>query len=183
MERHRFTMWRRAIAGTAMVFVVCGMATIPGAEPTQGAGPGAATLQPGTRVRVHSPQLSYFPIVGSFVAARADTVEFQGRAEDIGERRFVVPLATIDRLDVSLGRKGNGRLGMVVGAVVFAGLAAIITPNDEGRSSLGGFNDERLNAAVGGALLGLLWGGVVGHYIKTERWKTVSLHAPDTPSR
>jgi hypothetical protein len=98
---------------------------------------------------------------------------FSGKAQP---RSIAIPLSTVDGIYRWDGKKGNGRVGMVVGLVVLAGLGALTTPNESDPSAIG-FHNQRLGAAVVGGLGGIFWGGLLGSQIKTDRWEKVRLSA------
>ena len=137
------------------------------------------TLPAGTRIRVNAPRLDssqgrnpWVPIVGTFARVRRDTLEMQaGATRQVQASLVAIPITSIDGVERWTGRKGNGRLGMVIGLVLGAGVAALVTPTE---------SPENGYAVAAGGLGGILWGGLIGSIIKTNRWKEVPL-TPATP--
>ncbi len=145
-----------------------------------GAPDNLTSLSTGTRVRVDAPRFnlsSWRPIVGTFEGERAGTLEVKGTVAGEGQPRLIaIPTSSIDGIQRWNGRKGNGRVGMVVGMVVAASVAALTASNENDPSGIG-FHNNRLGATVVGGLGGILWGGLVGSQIKTDRWEKVPLGA------
>jgi len=80
----------------ALICIFCGQTEMAAQEP----------LQPGTRVRVTAPDCGLRGQATRLEALRADTLVL-----DTSE----CPLASVTRLDVSRGRKSNGRKGAGIG--------------------------------------------------------------------
>ena len=155
-------------------FVVLGQC----GESTASAPADLMALPTGTKVRVDAPHFNasfWRPIVGTLEAVRMDTLALRGSIAGQGQPRSIaIPLSSIEGIYRWSGRKGNGRVGMVVGLVVLAGVAALTAPNKSDPGAIG-FHNERLGAAVLGGLGGMLWGGILGSQIKTDRWEKVPL--------
>ena len=87
-----------------------------------------------------------------------------------------LPLANVERLDVSLGKKGNLGKGALFGLGIglLSGWALANSGcNETGfLSSLNNIGCAS-NRAAGGFLVGLLGGAFVGAVVKTERWREV----------
>jgi hypothetical protein len=132
-----------------------------------------APVQPGQRVRVRSTVTSTPELTGVVEAVRPDTLLVR---DDDRSVATAVPLPTVDRLQVSLGRhshwvRGAG-IGFVVGAVTGAVLGAA------GHNEEDVFFGPGATAFMGAILLspiGAATGALVGLMVKTERWETVSL--------
>lgn len=88
-----------------------------------------------------------------------------------------VPREAITRLEVSTGRRGRAlkgaAIGGAIGGVVFAGI-----PREEycvdyvGRGETCPSRAEMVGTGVVG---GALWGLLIGHLVKTDRWSSVPL--------
>ncbi len=125
----------------------------------------------GTRVRVTAPELDLDKYDGTVVAVRGDTLT-------VGTVQ--VPLASVTRLDVHQGRKGNGGKGAIIGTLVGlpTGLAlgvfyqqACSNSSDIGQTCLGLVPIGAVAVGLAGALVG----GTVGALMKTDRWSEVPL--------
>jgi hypothetical protein len=92
-----------------------------------------------------------------------------------------IPIASVRRLEVSLGRKsraGKGALiGMAVGAA--AGVAAALVVCANGNCETSGIDNEKSVVAfafgLGGGLFGAGTGAVAGAVLRSERWERVVL--------
>ena len=127
------------------------------------------SLASGSRVRVTAPECALSGQAATFRVLRADTLVL-----DTAE----CPLASVTRLDVSIGRKSHILLGAGIGlatgalfgAVVYCREGCVIReePEDTGDDFTPAF--AFLFGALGGAA-----GGIAGHFIKTDRWTEVPL--------
>ena len=157
------------------------------------------TLQevvPGTRVRIKAPSISKLPLVGTVVPAGADTLKVRLKWHAIP---LAIPLASVTRLDVSIGQKrnaGKGALiGLLVGGVTGVWVWAVYGEKSASPSSgnffSGGSWDYQFSCTIGGCAaslggLGLVVGSVLGGILKTEKWQPVPLervHVVITPQR
>ena len=138
---------------------------------TTAAGQGAIAA-PGARIRVSAQGLATTQVVGTVVALHADTLVL---APQSGRGLLALPLESVQRLDVSRGRKSLAGAGAGIGGVIGAvsgavwGAASCAEPSfvaPEQCAIMGG-----LLVGAGGALLG----AVVGALSKTERWQEVPL--------
>lgn len=125
----------------------------------------------GTRVRVTAPDLDIDKYDGTVTAVRSDTLT-------VGTLQ--VPLASVTRLDVHQGRKGNVGKGAIIGTLVGVptGLALGILYQQACSDSIE--TGETCLAlipigAVAVGLAGALVGGTIGALIKTDRWEEVPL--------
>jgi len=144
------------------------------------------SLLPGNRVRVTAPQffqkikISKFSrkksrLVGTVVAANADTLFF--KVDNQPEPLIMsVPFASLNRLEVSRGKKskiGSGAgVGFLIGAI--AGAAIGYIADEEG-------NDlppehAALVVAGPGAILGILIGAGIGSRMRGDSWEEVPLN-------
>jgi hypothetical protein len=117
---------------------------------------------PGTRLRVTAAAVSPKPLVGTLVGITEREVVLALSASD----RKTVPRADLTRLEWSQGRRGNAVKGLIVGAVLGAGILSAINAQDPET----GDAKEYAVVALVGAGLGALPGAGVGALIKTERW-------------
>jgi hypothetical protein len=122
-------------------------------------------LSVGARVRLTAPSVSRRPLVGQLVR---ESAALEIRRDDGSSAS--VPIRSIEKLQVSSGRKRKTLVGAVCGAALGVGTALITL-----RCKHPGFcEDNYINAGLvvfggGGAVVGAL----VGTAIRTEHWKTV----------
>jgi len=106
----------------------------------------------------------------------------------VGAAPLSLPLEAVHRIEVVQGQKsrwlsGMG-LGLVVGTVGGAVIGYAATADEPSLPGIGA-----VAGLVLGAPVGLLTGGIVGAFLKTERWQSVPLHdlratvAPQTDGR
>ena len=153
----------RAVKGSGR-FIPFILICIFGGAPTEIAA--QESLASGSRVRVTAPECGLSGQAATFRALRADTLVL-----DTTE----CPLASVTRLDVNRGQKSHALLGAglgfaagAVGAVVYCEVV------EKGGCELAD-DDIRLEAAlITGAIVGAA-GGLVGYFIKTDRWEEVPL--------
>jgi hypothetical protein len=132
-----------------------------------------ASVQPGQRVRVRSTVAHTPELVGVVETIKPDTLMVR---DDDRSMATAVPLATVDRLQVSRGRHSKWITGAAVGFVVGAGTGAILGAAGHNESDF--IFGPGASAFLGAVLLapvGALTGTVVGLLVKTERWQTVPL--------
>jgi hypothetical protein len=146
---------------------------------------GAALLASGAASAQEADEIPV--VVGSTVRLEAGSLgrSIRGMVVEMDDRSLVVahegrPVRVrrddIARLDVSSGRRGQARKGALIGAVVGAGVFAGV-PRDE--YCVDYFDDGepcpgRAEMIGTGALGGALWGALIGHFVKTERWSPVA---------
>ena len=123
-------------------------------------------LASGSRVRVTAPECALRGEAATFRAFRADTLVLETTQ---------CPLASVTRLDVSGGQKSHALLGAGIGLAAGAlGAVVICEVVEKGGCELAD-DDIRLEAAlITGAIVGAA-GGLVGYFIKTDRWEEVPL--------
>lgn len=122
-------------------------------------------LAPGAKIRVTASRALPRREVGSFTAARNDTLWMQGGSSD----QVAVPLATVERLEVSAGRARlkwaliGGAVGLLAGGVI--GGRAGAEDDITGTGAAAGFTV--------GALQGVVIGAAVGGLAAPRRWRLV----------
>ena len=134
----------------------------------------------GTRVRVTAPELGFDNYDGTVAAVGRDTLT-------VGTVQ--VTLASVTRLDVHLGRKGNwgrgAKIGTLVGLPTGLALGVVFQQVCSHSSDIGQTCWGLVplgTVAVG--LAGYLVGGTIGALKKTDRWSEVPLerlHVSLTP--
>jgi hypothetical protein len=145
-------------------------------------------LEVGDRVRVTAPDVSRFPLVGIYAG-----LQYQNEAVEllIDETRSKVPLAQIEKIELSTGKGSRAWLGAGVGFFVFGiggGLAAeaLCTWGPGPTAPLVGENHESTRscstaeAAGVGVLTGLVGAGLgalVGSAFKSDKWEPLELPA------
>lgn len=134
-------------------------------------------VAPGARVRVTAPSISRDRLVGTVVEMGEDTcvLEVERRTQPVA-----LPLASLETLEVSQGKKSKAGTGALIGLVVGAGGGAALGAGIcSSLSDLPGGSDDCGGAAIAGALLfglpscGL--GALIGWSIKVDRWEEVQL--------
>lgn len=137
----------------------------------------APPLESGTRVRVTVAGAESRPRIGTYEALRDNSLVLQA-----DERSLSIPFATVQRFEVSHGRKLSV-LGAVVGAVVggavgFFGVGCFANKDSYG-VPCGGQDDTKF---VIGGLVGGLAGGALGALIgRRERWESMDLDRLGAP--
>ena len=122
-------------------------------------------VEPGERVRL-TLSSSGSAVVGVLVAQDRDSLRVRPRPD---APPVAFPRAGVAGVDASLGRHGHAGTGALVGLVAGGAAGAALG------SSCGG--DFLCPGAGGGALLlggtGLLFGALVGVFVRSERWESV----------
>ena len=143
-----------------------------------------APVAVGERVRITTPsQRGGYRYVGSVVGVQGDSVLLQTR--DLAAPRSVA-IGDITALDISLGKRGNTRRGLLYGSVIGAGLGAALAAATYKKPECAGATwfcgdaaPNRTGDAVAGGILGALTGVVVGGLWgathPSERWVRRSL--------
>ncbi len=133
-------------------------------------------LAPGARVRLYASQTAdgrYGRFVGRIVRWVPDSLTL--KPED--DLPVVVPVASINRLEGSRGRKSNSAEGAGIGLLVGAATGAIIglaSDTDCGGFGPCGAEEVAALAVVFGGLGGVI-GLIIGASTTTERWVEVPL--------
>ena len=139
--------------------------------------PPALRLPAGARVRVFAGGHGGIEAYLSRHDDTSVTLAFPGESPLAPPTEMAVPTASIERMDMSLGKRRHAWLGAAVGAVV-VGLTGFWDPIDtSGNCYESGAPCSRGEAVVIAALAGAAMGGVVGHFVQTERWTPVALDA------
>jgi hypothetical protein len=167
---------------TVFVMAVLGAALAAEALAQDAPAPPPFRLPPGARVRVFT--ASNRPVEGRLASHDVSGVILAFPNEDPFEppSAMAFPAGSIQRLEISLGRKRHTLVGALIGAVAL-GAAGFSDPVDTSASC--GYDSRqpcsRAEAVVIGAVAGALIGGVVGHLVQTERWAPVALGAIAPP--
>lgn len=139
--------------------LTAGLSALPSMLPGQ-------DVQLGSRIRVTAPALGLNKTVGRFQGLLADSLRLDST---------VVPLRSISRLEVSRGRSSAWSKGLVMGLAggALAGVALGASACEEGFVFSAGSCVAA--AGLGGGLAGMLVGGVVGAFIRHEKWAPLHL--------
>jgi hypothetical protein len=159
-------MKNRAVAGSAcsVSFVlIC----ILGGAPTEIVAQEPFVFGPGVRLRVTAPDCALRGQAATFRALRADTLILESTE---------CPLASVTRLDVSGGQKSHTLLGAGIGLAA-GGLGAVVFCEAVEKTGCELVYDDNatLKVALIVGAIGAVAGGLVGHFIKTDRWEEVPL--------
>lgn len=133
--------------------------------------PRGAPLEVGDRVRVLT-SVSANAITGEVIGIGAEGLRLRSSDRSLP---FEVPLASVTRLERSLGKRSNAGKGALLGTVAGVGIGAAIATKAYGGSDCDGPCTPYaviVAAAVTGA--GALLGTIGGALIRTERWESVS---------
>jgi len=167
---------RRVFLLTALSSTLAG--EIRAQEPTA---PPAFRMPAGARVRVSVGGDRPVEALLARQDARGVALVFPSENPFVPPSEMVIPATSIARLEMSLGKKRHALLGAAVGAVVL-GLTGLSDPVDtsENCDYASYAPCSRAEAIVVAALAGAAIGGVVGHFVQTERWAPVALGAVAT---
>jgi hypothetical protein len=140
--------------------------------------PPALRLPAGARVRVFAAGHGGIEAYLSRHDDASVTLAFPGEGPLAPPTEMEVPAASIERMEMSLGKKRHGWLGAAIGAVV-VGLTGFSDPIDTSGNCdyQSSAPCSRAEAVVIAALAGAAMGGVVGHFVQTEQWTPVALDA------
>lgn len=138
-----------------------------------------SALTVGARVRVSAPALGGAPRLARVVSSTADTVVL--KPSDARDFTVAVPLAEIDRVEVSAGHRPRkarfALIGFVTGTVVggILGSASYSDPCVKDPAICAGwFHETRQSDAISGAfvggVLGTVGGAVLGQLWQREVW-------------
>ena len=132
----------------------------------------AQELAPGQRIRVTAPEVLTEREVGQLLWLDADSLVLED-ADAPTPRRWVIPPDALARVEVSQGRGGNGRLGLVIGAGV--GLFAGVLGLGDGGACADDYWSLCAAVVTGTTLSGGLLGSVIGAAVRTEHWAAIPL--------
>ncbi len=141
-------------------------------------------LGPGQRVRVTVPRYEFARVVGTVVDIRPDTLYVRW-----AQRRFVgsretrwdsvtsaVPIAAIERLEVSQGRRSRWLLGLGLGVAVGGATGALVgyaSGDDESGFLQFSAGDKAVMLGVALGAVGGVVGLVTGALSRGDRWQEV----------
>jgi len=138
-----------------------------------------AQIVAGERVRIsvssfikdQTPYQSQEKFTGVVVAFHNDTLvlNIEGDCDSVA-----IPFRSIEKIEVSRGRKSNWLTGLVIGSIGGALTLGLIATQEAGKESQTAGTYFLEGAAVGGLVFGVVGTGV-GAFIKTERWEEVPL--------
>lgn len=146
--------------GCTILLLTAAVMAAPAPSAAQSAG---SSVRPGATIRIWSSQPS------TLAGARGDVLstdrdgillKLQKRSDPV-----VVPYDAVTRYDVKIGERSHQRLATILGLVAGAAVGAAIK-GDDGRAA----------GMAHTALWGASVGGLVGLFLKTDRWETVPLH-------
>ena len=123
---------------------------------------------PGAKVRVSAPTMA-----GGTLKGRVQAFDDQALTLTSGKETVVSPRASITRLEVAFGRRGNARKGAIIGGA--AGLLFLISLCNDGSTDCSGPWAEKFAAVglVGGGYAGVA--AIIGTAIRTDKWVEVPL--------
>ena len=140
----------------------------------------------GTRIRVWTAEFSGKRMTGTVLSSVGEiiTLTVKGQSDPL-----MVPVTSINRLEVTKGKKSKIVTGAVVGLFAGASLGAIVgyfgtcsTDQQRQACELDSYSvgeTKAANAVIGAGVLGglgLLLGTVIGAVIKVDRWEEVPLN-------
>ena len=138
-------------------------------------------VTPGDRVRIKAPTISTRQFEGEVVALRSDTLIIDARIWERGRMQWrdqpqaKIPVASVDRIDISRGKKSNVGKGAITGGLIGAGIGLVIGIGAAAED--GGFFDfgpEVVPAAVlAVGAYGAGIGALIGLIMPGERWEEV----------
>ena len=149
----------RAAVGLVVALMSCAQAHF--AEPPSG----SVDVSVGSRVRVTSGAAAE-PTIGTVAGLEGDALVVRGYVSDTPMR---IPIADIQRLEVSAGRMSHAGRGALIGAAVGAMSGVLVTIGDYSDDVHGGDPNPAATAAIGAAG-GALVGAAIGWRLKTDRW-------------
>ena len=126
-------------------------------------------LEPGARVRVTAPDCGIDEQAGTLQPSRGDTLVLADGTRCLR--------SNVARFEVSQGRKSNVGKGIGYGALVGGVVGSIVAASDQ--ASCTSWCVTEGSVAFIGAIIfavpGAFVGGIVGAFVKTERWEEVPL--------
>ncbi len=137
-----------------------------------------SSLLPDARVRVWAPGFNSKHVTGTILTVVADTLRL-GVADQTNP--LLIPIASINKIEATKGKKSKIVTGAAVGFLVGAGIGAIIgVVGHTGECSDAPFGCMTMGQEVlivGGvfSIPGLVLGTVIGAITKVDRWEELSL--------
>ncbi|MFC1639849.1 hypothetical protein ACFL3B_03685 [Gemmatimonadota bacterium] len=133
-------------------------------------------LEPGVRVRLTAPDCGFNKHVGTLEALREDTLVFLGTSSQSSDPNTCL-LASVRRFEVIQGRKSNVGKGIGYGSLVGGVVGSIVGSIDQASCTGWIIDCDSLPLfwAITLAVPGVFVGGIVGAFIKTDRWEEVPL--------
>jgi hypothetical protein len=98
---------------------------------------------------------------------------------------YILSMISVQKLEVSTGQRRRGGRGAAIGAMTGGIISGLISMSSDYECSsdssdwcidLFSPGESFLIGFAGGAFLGVILGGIIGHNIKTDRWKLVQLN-------
>lgn len=148
---------------------------VPPAASGQATTAPALQLRPDARVRLELQPPAAERFTARFVALQGDTLMLREAASP------VVPLSTVQRLEVSRGRTRGRWLLLGAGVGLVGGVVYSRATLDDDPADVGGVQNTA--DGVANTILGMLLGGGAGYLLAPERWSEVPLPAPATRAR
>jgi len=136
-----------------------------------------SSLNTGDKVRIFAPDVYTSAIKGTIYSTNTTDVTL-----DSGDYIYTIPLSSIERLDISLGKKRNTGKGALIGlssGALLGSLIGLATYEDcNSDEFMGCFlhfskGESALIGAASGGFVGLIIGTVSGYSIKTDKWERI----------
>jgi hypothetical protein len=156
------------------------LASAQGTPPERGPEPPVFHIPAGARVRLSTNALPGGMIEGRVTSSTDDALGLVLPGPDdspFGGTPVVVPRASVTDARVYIGTRRYTLFGAVGGALAGAALGAAAQVDEYNCDASSDAFCSRGEAIAIGAGSGALIGGVVGHFVKTERWQRVSIEA------
>ena len=150
--------------------------TVYGSDEARSAAQSSAVGQitVGSKVRFQAPSAIQGPIQGTLMEMDEESLMVSTE----NQRPFRVSRQAITQLELSTGRRGHARTGLIIGAAVGAAFGAVI-PLDFGctQAQLAVRDSSCIESRGAMIALGVLadagGGALIGHLIKSDRWSSV----------
>jgi len=135
-------------------------------------------LEPGARIRITAPEPFETRFTGWFSNIESDSVLRVHLDRD--EAAVPVHLRQIGTIETNVGTRRHWLIGSVIGLAVGTAIGAASVAGEEdptfdmppfGRFRMVGVRQTQVAAS---GIAGLLLGGVVGYFIKSEQWRPVA---------
>jgi hypothetical protein len=164
----------------AALLALAGVASAQDVPPQRGPEPPVFQIPAGARVRLSSTVLPGGMIEGRVTTSTDDALGLVlpgPNDSPFGGTPVVVPRSSVTDARVYIGTKRYTAVGGLAGGLAGAALGAAAQVDDSDCGTNSDAFCSRGEAIVIGAVTGALIGGVVGHFVKTERWQRVSIEA------